>query len=78
VPFTFFTTGASNPVRMWRGERYLTYRCQDCGRNFYVTEKQSCMGEDITDEDTIDEDALCNAEAELKIQIKEDGDHTFH
>jgi len=64
---------------MWRGKRYLTYRCQDCGRDFYVTEKQSCvLVEDITDEDTIDEDALRNAEAELKNQIKEDGDHTFH
>jgi hypothetical protein len=67
--------GQPNPVRTWRGQRYLTCRCLDCGRDFYIEEPQGGIPSDAaTDEDMIDEAALQRAEEELKKQIEDEDD----
>ncbi|MBN1189859.1 MAG: hypothetical protein JXA46_08910 [Dehalococcoidales bacterium] len=64
-----------NPVRTWRGQRYLTCRCLDCGREFYIDEPAGGIPADMpTDEDMIDEDELRRAEEELKRQIDDEDD----
>jgi hypothetical protein len=69
---------APNPVRTWRGQRYLTCRCLDCDREFYIDEPQGGLPSNIaTDEDMIDEEALKRAEDDLKRQIKNDNDRTY-
>jgi hypothetical protein len=66
-------------VKVWRGKRSLTFRCSDCGQDFYVDEppggieEQSSSGDGLID----DEDALRTAEEELKKQIDREDDRRF-
>jgi DNA-directed RNA polymerase subunit RPC12/RpoP len=66
-------------VKVWRGNRYTTCRCLDCGRDFYSGELPPELVERLlADEDIVsDEDELRAAEAELKRQVDEEGDHMF-
>jgi hypothetical protein len=67
-----------NPVRTWRGRRYLTCRCLDCGRDFYIDEPGGGLPSNVrTDEDMIDEEALQRAEDELKRQTDAEDDRMF-
>lgn len=60
-------------VRVWRGQRFLSYRCLDCGRNFYVPEPAAGPAEDILLNDhTVDEEELLAAEEDLKRQLAEE------
>jgi transcription elongation factor Elf1 len=65
-------------VRTWRGQRYLTCRCDSCGSDFYVEQPQGEPVE-VDPGDTIveDADALREAEDELKRQADAEDDHTF-
>ena len=71
-------TNQTDYIKIWRGQRYLTCRCLDCGRDFYTQEPADRLAEDaiITDE-TINEEELRAAEDELKRQTEEDGDHRY-
>jgi predicted nucleic acid-binding Zn-ribbon protein len=73
--------GTDNPnyVRIWRGQRHLTYRCMDCGQDFYRDEPNEGIADDILDNDEVidDEEALRAAEEEIKRQIEEDGDRRY-
>ncbi len=67
-----------NPVRTWRGRRYLSCRCLDCERDFYIDEPQEGLPPGVpTDEDMIDEEALKRAENEIKQQIDDENDRMF-
>jgi hypothetical protein len=67
-----------NPVRTWRGQRYLTFRCLDCGADFYVEEPRGGLPREVaTDENIIDEDELKAAEDALKKQIDSENDRTL-
>jgi hypothetical protein len=69
----------ANPVRTWRGQRYLTCRCRDCGQDFYVAEGAAgappAREEDERLVDNADE--LQAAEEELKKEIREKNDRMF-
>jgi hypothetical protein len=66
-------------VRVWRGRRYLTYRCFTCGGDFYENEPAGGidMGVDRDNRLVDDEEALRRAEEELKKETDESGDHRF-
>jgi hypothetical protein len=67
-----------DPVKTWRGQRYLTCRCLDCGADFYVEEPRDGLPPDITtDENMIDEDMLTAAEDKLKKQTEDEDNHMF-
>lgn len=54
----------------------MTYRCFDCGKDFYAAEPQEGITDEaISDNPLIDdEEALRAAEEEVKRQIEEDDD----
>ncbi len=66
-------------VKVWRGQRYTSCRCLDCGRDFYAGDLPPESAERfLADEGIVsDEDELRAAEAELKKQADEEGDHRF-
>jgi hypothetical protein len=70
--------GADEPdyVRVWRGQRVLTYRCLDCGSDFYAEELQEGVIEGTLSEDLVidDEETLHEAEEKLKKEAEEDND----
>ena len=68
--------GEADFVKIWRGQRYLTCRCLDCGQEFYADAPREGLPEEVLQHDGIpdDEDALREAEEELKRQIDESGD----
>jgi DNA-directed RNA polymerase subunit RPC12/RpoP len=67
-------------IKTWRGERYITYRCLYCGRDFYVDAMlQYSEEEDLENEKIIyDEDELRIAEEELRKQADDDEDHSYN
>jgi DNA-directed RNA polymerase subunit RPC12/RpoP len=68
---------APKAVKGWRGERYVSYRCAACGRDFYGDEPPEGLPDPEEGPAIEDEDALRKAEEELKRRADEDGDHTF-
>ena len=63
-------------VKIWRGQRSLTYRCSACGRDFYAAELPGGISDEAADDNRLidDEEALRAAEEELKKQIDEEDD----
>ena len=66
-------------VKVWRGQRSLTYRCLDCTLDFYSEEPQGGIADAFTEGDDIidDEEALQAAEEELKRQVEEERDRRY-
>jgi hypothetical protein len=64
-------------VKIWRGQRYLTCRCSDCGKDFYAAEPAEGLTEESVPGDEIvsDPDELRAAEEELKREVEEENDH---
>jgi len=71
-------TGEPDYIKVWRGQRSITYRCLDCGQNFYAKEPQDGITEENLEDGPIidDEEAFRAAEEELKRQAEEDNDRT--
>ncbi len=68
----------SDNIRSWRGQRYVTCRCLDCGRDFYSDEDQAAEARAAAEDRIIDdEEALHAAEEELKKQSDDERDHRF-
>ncbi len=69
-------TGQPDHVKTWRGQRYWTCHCYDCGRDFYSEEPQEGLSvEALADDEIIEnQEELRMAEDEIKRQIEEDGD----
>ncbi len=63
-------------IKTWRGQRYLTCRCLNCGRDFYADEPAGGFSREIWDHDSIidDEETLRAAEEELKKRTDDDRD----
>ena len=72
-------TDHPNYVRIWRGQRSLTYRCFDCGLDFYGEEPQGGIIDEVMAEGQVidDEEALRAAEEEIERQVEEDDDRRF-
>jgi hypothetical protein len=70
--------GSDQPdyTKIWRGQRYITCKCLDCGRDFYIEEPREILINDSVGNSEIidDEEELQAAEDALKRQIEEDGD----
>ena len=68
-----------NPVKTWRGQRYLTCRCLDCGQDFYAeAPPDGTQFETPEDERLIDnEEELKAAEEELKKEVEDEDDRMF-
>ncbi len=66
-------------VKAWRGQRYLTLRCLDCGREFYVDAPEGGLPETMSEssETVDDEAALRAAEDELKKELEDKDDRMF-
>src|SRR5512143_1398059 len=66
-------------VKTWRGQRYLTCHCANCGQDFYTDEQAGLVEQALTDRDTVDdEEALREAEEDLRRRADEEGDHRYH
>jgi transcription elongation factor Elf1 len=79
VVISLHGSAADDPVRTWRGQRYLTCRCAGCGQDFY-TAAPSGSGETVIpdDERLVDnEDELRAAEEALKKEIEDQDDRMF-
>jgi hypothetical protein len=72
-------TDEPSHVKVWRGQRSLTYKCLDCGQNFYAQEPKGGISEENLEDGPIidDEEALGAAEKELKRQTEEDDDRRY-
>jgi len=72
-------TGEPDFVKVWRGQRFLTYKCLDCGQNFYAKEPKGGISEENLEDGPIidDEEALQAAEEELKRQTEDDDDRRY-
>jgi hypothetical protein len=72
-------TGEPDYVKVWRGQRSLTYKCLDCGQNFYAKEPNGGISEETLEDGPIvdDEDVLRAAEEDLKRQTEEDDDRRY-
>ena len=72
-------TGEADYVKVWRGQRSLTYKCLDCGQNFYAQGPKNGISEENLEDGPIidDEEALRAAEKELKRQTEEDDDRRY-
>jgi hypothetical protein len=72
-------TSEPNYVKVWRGQRSLTYKCLGCGQNFYAKEPKGGISEENLEDGPIidDEEALQAAEEMLKRQADEDDDRRY-
>ena len=72
----YYGTGEPDYVKVWRGQRFLAYKCLDCGQNFYTKEPKGGISEENLEDGPIidDEEALQAAEEEVKKQTEEDDD----
>jgi len=63
-------------VKVWRGQRVLTFRCFDCGRELYGEEGVKGVTRETEDGDRLidDEEALRDAEDEIARQVDEGDD----
>jgi hypothetical protein len=74
----FNRTDSEHPdfIKTWRGHRYVTCRCLDCGRDFYVNEPETGITTEAAEGNEIveDEETLRAAEEELKREIEDSND----
>ncbi len=70
--------GSDQPdyVRVWRGERYATCQCLDCGKSFYSEEPPGGVPDEmVRDEGLVDnEEELRAAEEAVKREAEEEDD----
>jgi hypothetical protein len=73
-------TVSPNYIRVWKGQRVLTYRCLNCGQDFYGDVPKGGITDEMLDSDGLidDEEALRAAEEDLKKQSEEDDDRMCH
>ena len=73
--------GAEEPeyIRTWRGQRYVTCRCSDCGRDFYVEEPMQGLEEAFLSDNSMidDEDKLHAAEENLRRKADDEDDRKY-
>jgi hypothetical protein len=68
----------SGNLKTWRGQRYITCRCLDCGRDFYSDEVEAARAQAESENRMVDDaEALRQAEEELKRKTDEEDDRRF-
>ncbi len=67
----------SQAIKVWRGERYIAFKCRSCQRVFYSDQSAEFDKELSQNRLVEDEDQLLAAEEELKRQADADGDHRY-
>jgi hypothetical protein len=76
-----YSQGVEEPeyIRTWRGQRYITCRCSDCGRDFYAEEPFQGLEETFLSDDSIidDEDELSAAEENLRRKADDENDRKY-
>ena len=76
-----YNHGTDEPdhIRTWRGQRYVTCRCSDCGQDFYVEEPLQGIEERFLSDDSMidDEDELHAAEEDLRRQADDEDDRRY-
>jgi hypothetical protein len=79
VVISYHATERLDHIRTWRGRRYVTCRCSNCGRDFYTEEPQEGLPEEVLSHDRMidDEDELHAAEEEMRRQADDEGDHRY-
>jgi uncharacterized protein with PIN domain len=72
-------TGQPGYIKTWKGQRYITCRCSECGRDFYIGATLQNIEEILPPDESIieNEDELKAAEEELERQSDEENDHRF-
>jgi hypothetical protein len=67
-----------NDGKVWRGDRYLSCRCLNCGRDFYAEEPAGWSSDYLLEEEELidNEDELLAAEEELRREAEENDDRT--
>jgi len=75
----YYGTDYPDCVRIWIGQRYLTYRCFDFSPDFYREERwEVIVDEPIADGQVIDdEEALRAADEEVRRQADNEGAHRY-
>ncbi len=68
---------SSSPVKVWRGERYVTYKCRSCQRLFYSEESIGHIADNSSNRLIEDEDQLRTAEEELKRMTDKESDRRY-
>lgn len=72
---THHGTGEEAYVKVWRGQRYVTYRCLSCGNDFYADESHMIIEIELTNDESIDDPAaLQAAEDDLKRHLDDNND----
>jgi hypothetical protein len=67
----------SSAIKVWRGERYIAFKCRSCRRVFY-SDKNAEPDKELKHTPLVeDEDKLHAAEEELKRQTDAGGDHRY-
>jgi predicted nucleic-acid-binding Zn-ribbon protein len=75
---THHGTGEEAHIKVWRGQRYVTYRCQNCGNDFYAEECPQIIEIELKNDESIDDpSALQAAEDDLKRQSDAKNDRMF-
>jgi hypothetical protein len=66
-------------IKTWRGQRFLTYHCENCQTDFSLREPAGGfeIESQIKDQIVDDESALTEAEEDLKRAADDEGDHRF-
>lgn len=74
-PVLYHGTDRPVYVKAWRGKRSFTYRCFDCGQDFYSDIPPEKAGSSLKWKSIVDdEEALRDAEGKLYKEIDEDDD----
>jgi transcription elongation factor Elf1 len=67
--------GEAAGIKVWRGQRYATCRCQSCGQDFYTEDTDNIVEIELNNDEVIDDAAaLQAAEDELKRELDETND----
>ena len=75
---THHGTDSPGYIKVWRGHRYVTFRCLSCSVDFYAEDAGNIVEIELNNNDIIDDlDALRAAEDELKKQVEEEDNRMF-
>jgi len=72
---THHGTGEETYIKVWRGQRYVTFRCLACGNDFYTKESCHTIEIELDNDEAIDDPAaLQAAEDDLRRQVEDNND----
>ena len=71
-----YQTDPPDYVRTWRGKRYITCKCLECGHDFYSEAPSQGLPDEVTMDNHMiaHEEELRTAEEEIRRELEEGGD----